>query len=98
MKLLKKMINYLKNIPTDQFIAFIRMRKLMFNWVKYEVSDKKQNTMEVDNTLIDALKDFATISNFCDKVHLKLCAIFTSKLFPSITPVDIPPQLSTTVE
>ena len=90
--------NYLKNIPTDQFIAFIRMRKLMFNWVKYEVSDKKQNTMNVDNTLIDALKDFATISNFCDKVHLKLCAIFTSKLFPSITPVDIPPQLSTTVE
>jgi len=90
--------NYLKNIPTDQFIAFIRMRKLMFNWVKYEVSDKKQNTMNVDNTLIDALKDFATISNFCDKMHLKLCAIFTSKLFPSITPVDIPPQLSTTVE
>ena len=54
--------------------------------------------MEVDNTLIDALKDFATISNFCDKVHLKLCAIFTSKLFPSITPVDIPPQLSTTAD
>ena len=89
--------NYLKNISTDQFIAFIRMRKLMFNWVKYEVSDKKhQSTMDVDNTLIDSLKDFATISNFCDKVHLKLCAIFTSKLFPSITPTDIPPQLSNT--
>jgi len=89
--------NYLKNISTDQFIAFIRMRKLMFNWVKYEVSDKKHHTtMEVDNTLIEALKDFATISNFCDKVHLKLCAIFTSKLFPSITPTDIPPQLSNT--
>jgi hypothetical protein len=31
--------NYLKSIPTEHFIAFLRMRKLMFNWVKNNQND-----------------------------------------------------------
>ena len=71
--------NYLKNLPIEQLIAFIRMRKLMFNWVKQCPTN-------------NALKDFNLIWNYCDKVQLKLCAIFTNKLYPNIMPNDIPPQ------
>ena len=48
----------------------------MLNWSKLE------NTTE--------LKLFNSISDRCDKVHLKLTAIFTSKLFPEIMPDDLP--------
>jgi hypothetical protein len=61
--------SYLKALPTETFIAFLRMRKLMFNWNK----------------------PFCDISVKCDSVHLKLCAILTSKLYPNITSDDIPP-------
>ena len=71
--------NHLKTVSTDTFIAFLRMRKLMFNWVKNEHSNK-------------VLGDFGSISNHCDKVHVKLCAIFTNKLYPNIMPNDVPPQ------
>ena len=69
----------MKSIPTEQFIAFLRMRKLMFNWVKNNQSNAN-------------LKEFGSISSHCDKVHVKLCAIFTNKLYPNIMPNDIPPQ------
>jgi len=68
--------NYLKTLSTDIFVAFLRMRKLMFNWVRIEPK----------------LNDFSPINKLCDKVHVKLCAIFTNKLFPNIMPEDIPPQ------
>ena len=71
--------NYLKSVPTEQFVAFLRMRKLMFNWVKANPSNVN-------------LKEFSSISSHCDKVHVKLCAIFTNKLYPNIMPNDVPPQ------
>lgn len=71
--------NYMKSIQIEQFIAFLRMRKLMFNWVK-------------NNQTNENLKEFSKISSYCDKVHVKLCAIFTNKLYPDIMPNDIPPQ------
>jgi hypothetical protein len=73
--------SYLKTLSTDNIVAFLRMRKLMFNWVKTN-SDNK------------ALIDFGTVSKYCDKVHLKLSAIFTNKLFPNIMPNDVPPMPS----
>jgi len=71
--------NYLKSLSTETFVAFLRMRKLMFNWVKSESGNQQ-------------LVEFGTISNHCDKVHVKLCAIFTNKLYPNIMPNDVPPQ------
>jgi len=74
--------NLLKSVPTDSIIAFIRMRKLMFNWLKIQPS----------------LVDFGAVNKYCDKVHLKLIAIFTNKLFPNIMPNDIPPMKASTQE
>lgn len=48
----------------------------MFNWVKVNPS----------------VLDFGKISGKCDKVHLKLTAIYTNKLFPNIMPDDLPPN------
>ena len=52
-------------------------RKLMLNWVKLE-------------PLNEDLVKFSKISDKCDKVHFKLIAIFTNKLFPNIMPTDLP--------
>jgi hypothetical protein len=71
--------SYLKTLSTETFVAFLRMRKLMFNWVKVDSGNGH-------------LTEFGTISNQCDKVHIKLCAIFTNKLYPNIMPNDVPPQ------
>ena len=71
--------NYLKGLPTETFVAFLRMRKLMFNWVKSDSTNQ-------------SLVEFGKTSALCDKVHTKLCAIFTNKLYPNIMPNDIPPQ------
>ena len=68
---------FLKGVSTDNLIAFIRMRKLMFNFAKTN------------------LPDFQNISMYCDKVHLKLTAIFTNRLFPEIMPNDVPPSIHT---
>jgi hypothetical protein len=46
----------------------------MFNWV-------------IVNPQINFFKD---ISNKCEKINIKLIAIYTSKLFPDIMPYDIP--------
>ena len=72
--------NCLKGLPTEQFIAFIRMRRLMLNWVKQNMTNTH-------------LQEFSKISMNSDKVHMKLCAIFTNKLFPEILPTDVPPQV-----
>jgi len=58
------------------------MRKLMFNWVKVNPS----------------VVDFGKISIKCDKVHLKLTAIYTNKLFPNIMPDDLPPKPVVTIQ
>lgn len=78
--------NYLKSISTDTFIAFLQMRKLMFNWVRGSAA----LFPPMDMTVTASLVDFSTISKSCDKVHIKLTAIFTNKLFPNIMPTDIP--------
>lgn len=73
----KDIYQYFKSIDIEQLCALIRQRKLMFNWVI--VCKNNQN-----------LNLFRTISNRCDKIHLKLFAIFTNKIFPDIMPTDIP--------
>jgi len=68
--------NYLKSIDSDNIEKLLRSRKLMFNLMK-TVNDEK-------------IKIFNNISFRCDKVHLKLTAIYTNILFPEIMPDDIP--------
>ena len=117
---LNDIYNYLKNLPIEQLIAFIRMRKLMFNWVRQYSNESIESidsltatsnttgtstatatatTTTTSNTAPCktnlALQDFNTISAYCDKVHIKLCAIFTHKLYPNIMLTDIPPQKTT---
>lgn len=74
---MKDIYQYLKCVDSEQICALLRQRKLMFNWV---ILSKTNNNLNL----------FRTISNRCDKVHLKLIAIFTNKLFPDIMPNDIP--------
>jgi len=73
---IKNIYNYLKSLNSSLIENLLHNRKLMLNWSKLE------NTTE--------LKLFNSISDRCDKVHLKLTAIFTSKLFPEIMPDDLP--------
>lgn len=73
--------NYMKSIPTELFISFLQSRKLMFNWTRL---------LDSNSTVTTKLSEFSTISNHSDKVHIKLTAIFTNKLFPGILPTDVP--------
>ena len=70
---------YLKSMPTETILSLLRMRRLMFNWVVSSPNDKN-------------LIEFGKTSNICNKVQIKLCAIFTNKLFPDIMSEDLPPQ------
>ena len=72
---IKDIYQYIKNIPTENFCAFNKMRKLMYNWCKIN----------------SELNDFGKISSKCDKIHFKLAAIYCNKLFPNIIPEDLPP-------
>ena len=54
----------------------------MYNWVKLGSNKDDKNS--------EQLKKFNKISEKCDKVHFKLTAIFTNKLFPNIMQDDIP--------
>jgi len=72
---IKDIYQYVKNIPTENFCAFNKMRKLMYNWSKINSN----------------LSDFNKISAKCDKIHFKLAAIYCNKLFPNIMPEDLPP-------
>ena len=69
--------NYLKKLSVDIIINFLKARKLMYNWVNFEKNNENINK-------------FGKISNMCNKVHIKQCAIFTNKLHPSITFTDFP--------
>jgi hypothetical protein len=69
--------NYLKKLHVDVIIDFLKARKLMFNLVIF------------DNTRSEMIA-FKNVSNFCNKIHLKQCAILTTLLFPSITSSDFP--------
>jgi hypothetical protein len=73
--------NYLKTIPASTIVTILRVRKLMFNWVR---------VLDSEPSVVVSLTEFSAISKFCDKVHTKLCAIFTNKLFPNIMPSDVP--------
>ena len=75
---IKDIYQYLKKgIDTDRFEQFLRVRKLMYNWIKVDAEN-------------ESLKKFSKINLKCDKVHLKLTAIFCNKLFPNIMPDDVP--------
>lgn len=74
---IKDIYKYLKEIHVNQICALLRQRKLMNNWV-------------TSNKTNELLQQFRTISSYCDKVHLKLIAIFTSNLFPDIMSTEIP--------
>jgi hypothetical protein len=69
--------NFLKKLHVDVIINFLKVRKLMFNMVNNDNHNPTKN-------------EFAKISNLCNKLHLKQCAIITNKLFPNITPSDLP--------
>ena len=69
--------NYLKKLPVDTLIEFLRVRKLMFNWVS------------ADKTF-PSIIEFGKVSGLCNKSQLKQCAIFTNKLHPSISIYDYP--------
>ncbi len=64
----------LKGMTTDNFCSLLKMRKLMYNWVK----------VNPDVGL------FGKISTKCDKVQFKLCAIYTNKIFPHVMPDEYP--------
>ncbi len=74
---IKDIYQHIKTIDTDTLEQYLRVRKLMANWVKSEPNNEN-------------LKKFNKINEKCDKVHFKLTAIFTNKLFPNIMPDDLP--------
>ena len=69
--------NFLKGIPVDTFMEFLKARKLMCNWV----------------IINPVLEGFNKISVLCNYTHLKQCFIFTHKLYPDINITDIPTQI-----
>lgn len=68
--------NYIKIIDSGVFEKFIRCRKLMLNWTRFE---NNSNVTQFINSL-----------HKCEKVYYKLTAIYTTKLFPEIMPDDMP--------
>ena len=72
---IKDIYQYIKSLSTENFCAFNKMRKLMYNWCKVNPD----------------LNEFSKISIKCDKIHFKLAAIYCNKLFPNIMPEDLPP-------
>jgi hypothetical protein len=79
---IKDIYQYLKTLNSESIEKLLRVRKLMFNWVK--------NTTKETNDVSQSLKEFNTVSKRCDKVHCKLIAIYTNILFPEIMPDDTP--------
>jgi hypothetical protein len=63
--------NSLKKLHINMFVNFLKARRLMFNQINSDKTNKN-------------LIEFGKISNFCNKIHLKQCAIFTNKLHPTI--------------
>ena len=73
----KDVYNYLKSIDSSEFESFFRSRKLMFNLLRLDNSNKTLKTF--NNSLYKS-----------DKVFYKLAAIYANKLFPEIMPDDLP--------
>ena len=74
---IKDIYQHIKAIDINTLEQFLRVRKLMLNWVRVDQTNEQ-------------LKEFKKISDKCDNVHFKLTAIFTNKLFPNIMPDDLP--------
>lgn len=74
---LKNIYYYLKQIDVINIEKFLRIRKLMLNKVRMSLSDSD-------------IQEFGKTTNVEKKVLNKLCAIYTSKLFPEIMPDDVP--------
>jgi hypothetical protein len=74
--LIKHIYYYLKSVDVIIIEKILRMRKLMLNLVR-------NNTDHV-------IQSFGKTTNVEKKVLNKLCAIYTSKLFPEIMPDDLP--------
>ena len=73
---LNHIYNYLKkSINCNELEKLLRIRKLMINSVKKDNNNPN-------------MKLFLSASKNCDKVHLKLIAIYTNILFPEIMPDD----------
>ena len=73
----KNVYFYLKSLDVNVFEKFMRSRKLMLNLVRKESKDT-------------AVQDFGKTTNIEKKMLNKLCAIYTSKMFPEIMPDDLP--------
>lgn len=73
---IKDVYQFIKKLNADTLEELIRIRKLMLNWVKSKDTNESHK--------------FSKVSAKCDKVHLKLTAILTNKLFPNIMPEDMP--------
>ena len=71
---IKNIYQYLKNCNVDIVYNLLKYRRLMFNW----------------SILNPEIQFFKNISIKCEKINIKLTAIYTSKLFPDIMPTDIP--------
>lgn len=71
---IKNIYQYLKNVNDDIIYNLLKQRKLMINW----------------SIVNPEIQFFKTISIKCEKINIKLTAIYTSKLFPDIMPSDIP--------
>lgn len=74
---LKNVYYHLKQIDVINIEKFLRIRKLMLNKVRISLSDSN-------------IQEFGKTTNVEKKVLNKLCAIYTSKLFPEIMPDDLP--------
>jgi hypothetical protein len=73
---IKNIYQYLKSMNSIYLIALLKQRKLMSNW------------LNINNDV--NLQLFRSITIKCDKVHLKLTAIYLNKLFPEINSTEIP--------
>ena len=73
----KNVYFYLKSLDVNVFEKFMRSRKLMLNLVRKESKNS-------------AVQDFGKTTNIEKKMLNKLCAIYTSKMFPEIMPDDLP--------
>ena len=63
--------NLLKTINIDELYCFLRNRKAL--------------SLHAKTSNVELFNIFNTLSYKSDKIHLKLCAIFTNKLFPNIS-------------
>jgi hypothetical protein len=68
---------YLKSLDVNVFEKFMKSRKLMLNLVRKESKNK-------------TIQDFGKTTNIEKKMLNKLCAIYTTKMFPEIMPDDLP--------